>query len=135
MRPAGVRLASLEARTIAYAADEDDRLESLPKNSDERQYEQRPFPTAPLLLVLPSQRPILRPVMSDGLRVALLESRGEFQAPLDARSVHLEKGDTHEVNEDAGDDRERALPDLLGLAPEICKFRVELPVISVCEAR
>jgi hypothetical protein len=56
----------------------------------------------------------------------LFESLGKLDPPLDPRSVHLEKGDTHDVNDKSRDEGEDALPDLLRVGPQVAQRGVKL---------
>lgn len=111
---------------LIYSTNEDDRLKSFTKHRDERQNEESPLASPPLLAVVAGESPIFGPVVCHSLRLTLLEGGGELETPLDTRSVHLEEGNTHEVDDDARDEGEAAFPDLLGLAPEVGELRVEL---------
>lgn len=62
----------------------------------------------------------------------LLEGRKELEPPFDAGPVHLEEGDTHDVDDEGGDEGEDAFPDLFGIRPEIGEFGVELEVSIDC---
>jgi hypothetical protein len=56
----------------------------------------------------------------------VIKGGAELDSPLDAGTVHLEESNTHEVDDDGGDEREDSFPDLLGLAPQVVERRVEL---------
>jgi hypothetical protein len=70
----------------------------------------------------------LRAVVGDRLGVRLLERGGELDTPLDAGAVHPQEGNAHDENDECGDDGEGALPELLGLGPEVDELDVELRV-------
>ena len=97
--------------------DEDDSLETLTKDGDERKDEESPLSRAGLLVF--------------GIELALgrlLESSCELQAPLDTGAVHLEESNTHNVDDDRGNEREDTLPDLLRLGPQVTDRSVELSI-------
>lgn len=52
-------------------------------------------------------------------RARLVEGAGELDGPLCARAVELEHGDAHDEDDERGDEREDALPELLGLGPQV----------------
>ncbi len=58
--------------------------------------------------------------------MTLLESRGKLDTPLDTCSIHLEEGDSHQVDDYTGYEGEAAFPDLFGFAPKVGEFGVEL---------
>ena len=93
---------TLDAST--YSADEDDRLEPLAQDRNERKDEKRPFTALSFLSILSGQRPVLGAMIRGCLRLRLFESRGKLETPFDARAVHLEEGDAHEEDDDARDD-------------------------------
>lgn len=113
----------------AYTTDEHNRLETLAEYRDEREEEQRPLAT-PALPVVPLQRPVLGSVMRDRLGMRVLECRSELDAPLDSGAVHAEECDSHEEDDDSGEDTEGAFPDLLSRGPEVDELGVELRGVS-----
>lgn len=86
------------------AADEHDGLEALAQHGDEREQEQDPAARTAAALVR---------------RARLVEGAGELDGPLCARAVELEHGDAHDEDDERGDEREDALPELLGLGPQV----------------
>jgi hypothetical protein len=56
----------------------------------------------------------------------VLERRSELDAPLDSGAVHAEECDTHEEDDNGGEDAEGAFPDLLSRGPEVNELGVEL---------
>lgn len=113
----------------AYTTDEHNRLETLAEYRDEREEEQRPL-AAPALPVVSLQRPVLGSVMRDRLGMRVLECRSELDAPLDSGAVHAEECDTHEEDDDSGEDTEGAFPDLFSRGPEVDELGVELRGVS-----
>lgn len=86
------------------AADEHDGLEALAQHGNEREQEQHPAARAAAAL---------------RARAGLVEGAGEFDGPLGARAVELEHGDAHDEDDERGDEREDALPELLGFGPQV----------------
>lgn len=103
-----------------YTSNKDDRFKTLTQHSDKGQQKQRPLAPASFPLV-----PV-RLGTSNGLALGLIESGSQLETPLDASAVHLEKGNAHEVDDDRGDERKDAFPDLFGLGPEVGQLGVEL---------
>ena len=60
----------------------------------------------------------------------VIESLSQLDTPLDTGSVHLEKGETHDVDEDGGDDTEDPFPKLFTLGPEIAQLGIKLEQTS-----
>lgn len=102
----------------AHSSDENDSLESLSKNGDERKEEESPLSSSTLVLVvvLESNRVLLdggglllpvEEAEGRGRRVdvGLVESSLKLDSPLGSRSVHSEEGDTHDEAE--GTEREQ----------------------------
>jgi hypothetical protein len=62
------------------------------------------------------------------VRTDLLECFRKLEPPLDAGSVHLEKGDTHDKDKNGSNETEDSFPQLFRLGPDVREFRVELIV-------
>ena len=95
-----------------HTTDEDDSFDTLTKHGDQREEEERP---ASGLDVAHLTRLHIRAVCaSDAL---LLESSHELDAPFDALALEAQHGDTHDEDDDRGDEREDTLPEFLRLRP------------------
>jgi hypothetical protein len=78
------------------------------------------------MLLFPGQHSIFTCMMRDSLMLRFLKCRGKLDTPFDTRSIHLQEGDTHEVDDDTRNEREDAFPDLFGIRPQVGQFGVEL---------
>jgi len=94
-----------------YSSDEDNSLDTFSKDGDERQQEQRPLSIPSLLLGVSSLLSVL--LQQSGRGDLVVESLSQLDTPLDTGSVHLEKGKTHDVDQDGSDDAEDTFPQLL----------------------
>lgn len=109
-----------------HTTDEDDGLQTLAHDGDERQEKQGPLALPALFDVVALELTVLHGVVGNRRVLALLERSRQLESPLHSGSVHFEESNAHHVDDDAGDDGEDTFPNFLGLAPQVGQLCVKL---------
>lgn len=103
-----------KGRASTYTTNEDNSFQTLSHDSDERQEEDGILSTSSLLLhgllfgeLLLGECPVRLAIFlvtaetEEGLAGTMSESFGKLDTPFNSRLVHLQKGETHDIDDDA----------------------------------